>query len=254
MVPKSTFGLGRWNVGLYAVPNIPLINQGDNLAQIIVDKATADGFAFQTGDMVIVAHKIVSKSEGAIVRLTDVEPSSRACTLAQATGRDPRLCEVIIRESAEILGTNGRMVITRHRLGFHCTNAGVDRSNVASDQGDTVVILPKDPDASARRIREGLRARSGSDIAVIITDSFGLPDRYGAIGLAIGLAGIRHLEERDSQDLYGRGTHSALMLVDALAGAASILLGETDEARPVVVVRGVPYTHDEGASIHGLLV
>lgn len=248
------FDLGRWAVGLYPMANLPLVEEGADVSRLIFEAATGDGFAFRDGDAVVVAHKIVSKAEGALVRLTDIEPSPQAHDLARATGRDPRLCEVYIRESGEILGTSGPMVITRHRLGFRCTNAGVDRSNVAPDRGDVVVTLPRDPDASARRIREGLRACSGCDVAVIITDSFGLPDRYGAITLSIGLAGIRHLEERNSQDLYGRKAHSALMLVDALAGAAAILIGETDEAIPVVAFRGVRYTRDEAASIRGLLV
>jgi coenzyme F420-0:L-glutamate ligase/coenzyme F420-1:gamma-L-glutamate ligase len=244
------FDLGRWAVGLYPVANLPLVEEGADVGRLISEAAAGDGFAFHDGDIVVAAHKIVSKAEGAVVRLADVEPSPRAHDLARATGRDPRLCEVYIRESAEILGTSGPMVITRHRLGFRCTNAGVDRSNVAPDRGDAVLTLPRDPDASARRIRAGLRARSGHDVAAIITDSFGLPDRYGAIGLA----GIRHLEERDSQDLYGRKAHSALMLVDALAGAAAMLIGEIDEPIPAVVVRGVRYTRDEAAAIRGLLV
>jgi coenzyme F420-0:L-glutamate ligase/coenzyme F420-1:gamma-L-glutamate ligase len=146
------------------------------------------------------------------------------------------------------------MAITRHRLGFLCTNAGVDRSNAAAPGDDAVVTLPPDPDASARRIRERLRALAGCDIAVIVSDSFGLPDRRGPITLSIGLAGIRRLEERPSRDLYGRPADSALMLVDALAGAAGIVMGETDEAVPAVVVRGARYTRDEAASVRGLLV
>jgi coenzyme F420-0:L-glutamate ligase/coenzyme F420-1:gamma-L-glutamate ligase len=215
------FQLGRWTAGLYAVPNLPLVKPGDDVVQLIWERATSDGFSFRDGDVLIVAHKIVSKAEGAIVHLVDVEPTDRAYDLAKVTGRDPRLCEVIVRESAEILGTNGRMVITRHRLGFLCTKAGVDRSNVGDESGERVVLLPADPDASARYIRNGVRMHAGCDVAVVIIDSFGLPDRSGPIGLAIGIAGIRHLEERESQDLDGRNAQSLLMLVDALAGAAA---------------------------------
>ena len=247
------WSLDAWDVGLHAVRGIPLVRRGDDLVAVVCAAASVAGFGWSDGDVVVVAHKIVSKAEGAEVALGEVVPSPRAHELAAATGRDPRLCEVYLQESAEVLGTNGRMVITRHRLGFLCTNAGVDGSNAGPAGEQRVVTLPVDPDASARRLRTGLRARTGRDVAVVVTDSFGLPDRRGAITLAIGLAGIRHLEERESQDLYGRRTHSALMLVDGLAGAAGILMGETDEGTPVVVVRGVRYTRDDAASIRGLL-
>jgi len=250
----SGWSLGRWQVTLYAVPNLPLIRAGDDLGSLICERASEDGFVFADGDVLVVASKVVSKAEGLLLRLADITPSTRAYELAQATGRDPRLCEVILQESAEVLGTNGRMIITRHRLGFHCTNAGVDRSNISPEYGAFAITLPRDPDASALAIRDVIRARAGRDVAVIISDSFGLPDRYGAIGLSVGLAGIRHVEERDMDNLFGQPTHSDLMLVDALAAAAMVLMGETGEARPVVVIRGVPYTRDESASFRGLLV
>jgi len=243
-----------WTAALFAVPGIPLIQKGDDLAAVISDKAEASGFRLADRDVVVVASKIVSKAEGLIVCLDDVTPTPRALELSEATGRDPRLCELILRESAEVLGTNGRMIITRHRLGFRCTNAGVDRSNVSSQYDDFAITLPADPDASARAIRQGIFARARRRVAVVISDSFGLPDRAGAVSLAIGIAGIRPLEERESEDLYGRPMHSALMLVDALAGAAAVLMGETDEALPVVVIRGARYTEDDEALIGGLLV
>jgi len=245
--------LGKWSACLYVVPDLPLIKQDDDLAQLIYAKSTARGFAFCDGDVVVVTQKIVSKAEGAVLRLSDIEPSAEAEELAQKTGRDARLCEVYLRESQEIISTNGRVVITRHRLGFQCTSAGVDRSNVDSS-GELVALLPHDPDASARKIREGLRTLTGCDVAVIISDSFGKPDREGAIGVAIGLAGIRHLEEHEQQDLFGKESNPWINLVDELAGAAAMLMGETGEGRPVTVVRGVPYTRDESASIRGLLV
>jgi coenzyme F420-0:L-glutamate ligase/coenzyme F420-1:gamma-L-glutamate ligase len=248
------WALNAWDAGVYAIPGLPLIQKGDDLARVIHERATQYGFSFAEGDVLVVASKVVSKAEGMVVRLADVTPSADAHGLARATGRDPRLCELVIRESAEIYGTSGRMIITRHRLGFHCTNAGVDRSNISLGSEEAAITLPRDPDASARAIRAGLRALSDCSVAVIITDSFGLPDRAGAIGLAIGLAGIRHMEERESHDLYGAPRPSALMLVDALAATATLLMGETDEGQPAVVIRGVSYTQDEAASINGLLV
>jgi coenzyme F420-0:L-glutamate ligase/coenzyme F420-1:gamma-L-glutamate ligase len=139
-------------------------------------------------------------------------------------------------------------------LGFICTNAGVDRSNIGPETGEHALLLPRDPDASARTIRDKLRALTNCDTAVIISDSFGKPDRDGAIGVAIGLAGIRHLEEHERYDLFGRLRDTSINLVDELAGAAMMIMGETGERLPVVVIRGIPYTRDDSASIRKLLV
>lgn len=204
--------------------------------------------------MLVVAHKIVSKAEGAVVRLADVEASPRAQELAQKTGRDPRVCEVYLRESSQVLETRGRMVVVRHRLGYVHTCAGVDGSNVAPRADGMVVVLPRDPDASARRIRETIRKLTDADVAVIISDSGGRPDRGGSIGESIGLAGIRHMEQRDQRDLYGNPARPDIALVDELAAAASTIMGQADERRPAVVIRGVPYTRDEAASISRLLI
>lgn len=178
----DAFAKGAWSACLYAVPDMPLVHEGDDVAAMVYSKASANGFSFRDGDVVVVAHKIVSKAEGAVLALEGVVPSAQAHDLARASGRAPRLCEVYVKESREVLGTTGSMVITRHRLGFVCTNAGVDRSNVPEGSGARVVLLPREPDASARAIRERLRALTGRDLAVIISDSFGKPDRAGAIG------------------------------------------------------------------------
>ena len=243
----------KFDAGLYRVRNIPLVAAGDDIGQIIYRCATQDGFSFEDRDIVVVTHKIVSKAENAIVRLSEIEPGEQAQELAAKTGRDPRLCQVYIDESSEILGVNGRMVITRHKLGFINTVAGVDRSNVAPHALGIVILLPKDPYGSARRIRSCIQALSGKEIAVIIIDSFGKPDRYGAIGTAIGIAGIRHLEERHQQDLFFNPSNPHIALIDELAGAASLLMGESDEGYPVIIVRGVPYTRDENATIAAIL-
>ncbi len=250
----SPHNLGRWSAGLYGVPNLPLITRGADLGELIVEAALKDGFTIAERDVLVVAQKIVSKAEGAVVRLADVEPSPRAVELAESTGRDPRLCEVYLRESDEILGTKGRMVITRHRLGFICTGAGVDRSNIALHDEGVVVLLPRDPDRSARQIRQKIKEMIRADVGVIISDSFGKPDREGSIGIAIGIAGIRHLEERRQHDLFGNQANSSIALVDELAAAASLIMGQANESRPVVVVRGIEYTQDEDASIKRLLI
>jgi coenzyme F420-0:L-glutamate ligase/coenzyme F420-1:gamma-L-glutamate ligase len=250
----SEFRLDIWNVALYAVPNLPLIQVGDDIGQLTYEKASEDGFSFQDGDVVVIAQKIVSKAEDAVVSLASVTPSSQAYQLAQATGRDPRLCEVYIQESKEILGTKGRMVITRHRLGFESTSAGVDRSNIAPASEGVVTLLPQDPDASARRIRDRFRELTNRELAVIISDSFGRHDREGAYGVAIGIAGIRHLEQYEKPDLFGNPGRPEIALVDELASAASIIMGQTSERRPVVIIRGVSYTQDESAAIRRLLI
>jgi coenzyme F420-0:L-glutamate ligase/coenzyme F420-1:gamma-L-glutamate ligase len=241
-------------ISLYGIPNIPRVTAGDDLAAFIAKSARQASFAFEEGDVVVVAQKIVSKAESAIVALQDVVPSPRAIELSKATGRDARLCEIYISESEEVLGTKGTIVITRHRLGFENTNACVDRSNIGPRDEEQVVLLPRDPDASARKIRDGLRTSARCDLAVIISDSLGKPDRDGAIGTAIGIAGIRHLEERRGQDLFGNPASEVAALVDALAAAAGAIMGEMDQGMPVVVIRGVDYTRDDDASIRRLLI
>ena len=174
--------------------------------------------------------------------------------LAGRTGRDARLCQLYLDESAAVTEVRGRHVVTVHRLGFTGTGAGVDMSNVADRAEGYAVLLPADPDASARAIRAGLRDLTGATVAVIVSDSFGSPVREGAIGAAIGIAGIRHAEQpQGDADLFGNPSTPMMNRVDEIAGAASILMGQTAAARPVIVARGVPYTADEDASITRLL-
>ena len=206
------------------------------------------------GDVVVVAQKVVSKAEGRIVRLADVTPTPEAEELAGRTGRDARLCQLYLDESAAVTEVRGRHVVTVHRLGFTGTGAGVDMSNVAGRAEGYAVLLPADPDASARAIRAGLRDLTGATVAVIVSDSFGSPVREGAIGAAIGIAGIRHAEQPEGDaDLFGNPSTPMMNRIDEIAGAASILMGQTAAARPVIVARGVPYTADEDASITRLL-
>jgi coenzyme F420-0:L-glutamate ligase/coenzyme F420-1:gamma-L-glutamate ligase len=238
---------------IFSVPGIPLVNQGDDLGQIIYDRIICHRKNLEDGDVVVVAQKIISKAEGAVVRLGDVTPSEFAQRLAQQTGRDPRLCQLYIDESSEIIRVTGRMVITRHRFGFQCSSAGVDRSNLAPHEAGVALLLPRDPDLSAARLRARLEELSRAKLAVIISDSFGRSERHGSIGTAIGIAGIRHMEERVERDLFGNPSNTKIALVDELAAGASVLMGESAEGRPVVVVRGAHYTFDDGASIKPLL-
>jgi coenzyme F420-0:L-glutamate ligase / coenzyme F420-1:gamma-L-glutamate ligase len=238
-----------------ALRGIPIIEPGADLSGLIARAAQADGLALADGDVVIVAQKIVSRAEGRVVRLAEVAPGELAEDLAQRTGRDPRLCQLYLDESKAIREVKGRQVVTIHRLGFICTGAGVDTSNSGMGRGYCAVLLPLDPDASARGIRDRLRELTSANVAVIISDSFGSPYREGACGAAIGIAGIRHLEQPEGEeDLFGNSSRPVMNRVDEIASAASILMGQTSAGRPVVIARGVPFTTDEKASLARLLI
>lgn len=225
------------------------------LASVIVTAAQKDGFTFQEGDVIVVASKIVSKAENRLVKLADVTPSERAIRLAERTGRDAHLCQLYLDESKAILNVKGRHVVTVDQRGFQGTGAGVDMSNIAPRSDGFAILLPEDPDASARRIRQGIHTQTNITVAVIVSDSFGSDLRDGAYGAAIGIAGIRHLEEpEDSQDLFGNPSRPLMNRVDELASAASILMGQTDAAVPVIIGRGANYTVDENARLGRLLI
>ena len=244
-----------WNIRFRGLPGIGLINAGDDLASMIVNAADADSFAFAHNDVVVVAQKVVSKAENRIVDLASVTPTARAKRLAERTGRDPRLCQLYLDESRAILNVKGRHVVTVDNRGFQGTGAGVDMSNVGPRHEGRAVLLPVDPDASARRIRDGIRQQSGVTVAVIISDSFGSDLRDGAYGAAIGIAGIRHVEEPEgSHDLFRTPSRPIINRVDEIASAASIVMGQTDAGLPVIVGRGIEYTVDEDAAIARLIV
>jgi coenzyme F420-0:L-glutamate ligase / coenzyme F420-1:gamma-L-glutamate ligase len=243
-----------WTIMFYGLPGIGLIVPGDDMGAVIVRAAAEDGFTLADQDVVIVAQKAVSKAEGRIVDLATITPSPRARKLAERTGRDPRLCQVYLEESRAIIDIKGRHVVTVDNRGLLGTGAGVDRSNVSPHTEGRVVLLPTDPDASARRIRDQIRQHARADVAVIVSDSFGSANRDGAIGAAIGIAGIRHLEEPDGErDLFGNPSQPAINRVDEIAAAASIIMGQTSAALPVVIGRGIPYTRDDDAAISRLL-
>ncbi len=212
------------------VNRLPEVREGDDLAELIV--AAAD---LEDGDVVVVAHKVVSKAEGRVVRLAEVEPSAQARDLA--ADEDPRRLEVILRESARIVRTRPPLVIAETRHGFVCASAGVDASN--APEADTVVLLPEDPDASAARLRGRLRELTGADVAVIVSDSFGRAWRQGTTDVAIGCAGLRPLLDfHGERDAAGYELHATVIAVaDELAGAAELVKGKLDGV-PVAVVRG----------------
>jgi coenzyme F420-0:L-glutamate ligase/coenzyme F420-1:gamma-L-glutamate ligase len=223
-----------------------LIEPGDDLGAIIAVGLRASGIRLRDGDIIVVAHKVVSKAEGRLVYLPDVEPSARAQRLARKVDKDARLVEVILRESRSVRRAVPGVLIVTTKLGFVCANAGVDHSNVKGSD-DWVALLPADPDASARTIRRRLGELAGAEVAVIVSDSHGRAWREGTVGVAIGCAGLEPLSDlRGKLDLYGRELRvTTVGLADELASAASLLMGQADEGRPVVHVRGLEYVASE---------
>lgn len=228
--------------------NIPLIRHGDNLADIILNAMPDTGLELQDYDIFVLAQKIVSKSEGRMVNLADVEPSPRAKELSMQVEKDPHLIEWILRESNEVLRVRKDVMIVEHRLGFVCANAGIDHSNVNPAE-DFVLLLPENPDLSARNLREEIYKSTGKTTGVMIIDSHGRAWRNGTVGVCIGLSGIPALvDERGWQDLFGYTLKATIVgVADELAAAASLVMGQAAEGTPVVHVRGFPYPSNEGS-------
>lgn len=236
-------------ISLLAIPQMPHVQAGDDMAQLLASALAAAGIQLHDGDVLVIAQKIVSKAEGRSVRLADVVPGERALEVAAQVGKDPRLVELILRESQEISRTKRNLLIVRHRLGFTSANAGIDRSNVAqSADGETVLLLPEDPDASAENIRRAFKREWGVDVGVVISDSHGRPFRLGTVGVAIGVAGLPSLwDRRGDQDLYGYTLqHTEVGFADEIAAAAGLIMGQADEGVPAVLVKGLNAPPGEG--------
>lgn len=224
---------------------IPSIAAGDDLVEVIIAALANSDERLRDEDVLVLTQKIVSKAEGRQIDLARVAPSDRAQKLASEAGKDARVVELILQESSEVLRCRPGLIIVVHRLGFILANAGIDQSNV--DGGNSVLLLPADPDASAASIRAGLRQRTGVDVALLIIDSIGRPWRLGTAGTAIGASGLPALVDlRGRPDLFGRHLETTTVgLADELAAAASIVMGQADEGRPIVLARGVPYAREE---------
>lgn len=224
------------------LPGIPMIESGDDLAVIICNALGAADIQLIDGDIVCIAQKIISKAEGRTVSLADVTPSAEAIKLAEETEKDPRLVELILGESTDLLRKKPGVLIMRHRLGLVGAHAGVDQSNIEHGEVENALLLPTDPDASAARLKTELEARLATRLAVLITDSANRPWRLGTVGTAIGSAGITVLDDhRGGVDIYGRELKVTLInRADALAGAATLVMGETTEKIPVVIISGMP--------------
>jgi coenzyme F420-0:L-glutamate ligase/coenzyme F420-1:gamma-L-glutamate ligase len=234
---------------LTSLDGMPEVRAGDDLAALIGASLDRSGIAVVSGDVLVVAQKVVSKSEGRRVALADVSPSARALELAAVTGKDPRLVELVLSESTEVLRAKKDVMIVEHRLGCVVANAGIDQSNVDQEEA-SALLLPLDPDASCERLRRALGARHDVDIGVVVNDSFGRAWRNGTIGTAIGVAGLPGLLDlRGRPDRFARKLMiTQVGLADELGAAASLLMGQADEGCPVVHVRGVPYARREGSA------
>ena len=229
-------------VQLLALPGIPMVQAGDDLAALIEAGLARAGLALQARDVLVVAQKIVSKAEGRSVDLAEVTPSAQALALANEVQKDPRVVEVILSESARVVRVRPGLMIMEHRLGFVMANAGVDQSNVAPSDGvERALLLPRDPDGSAEALRARLSATAGVPLAVVINDSFGRAWRRGIVGIAIGAAGLPALIDlRGQPDLFGRALQVSIAgFADEIAAAASLVMGQGDEAQPVVLARGL---------------
>jgi coenzyme F420-0:L-glutamate ligase/coenzyme F420-1:gamma-L-glutamate ligase len=237
-------------ISAQALRGLPEVRGGDDLAALIAGLDVE----LRAGDVLCVAHKVVSKAEGRVVALASVEPSRRAHELAALHGKDPRHVQVVLDETAEIVRSRPGVLICRTRHGFVCANAGVDASNAGG--ADALVLLPHDPDASARSLRAALRARAGAGPAVVVTDSFGRAWRHGQVEVAIGVAGLVAVDDwRGRRDSHGRELRATAIAVADEAAAAADLARAKDSREPVVVVRGLErFVRDEdGQGVSELL-
>jgi coenzyme F420-0:L-glutamate ligase/coenzyme F420-1:gamma-L-glutamate ligase len=235
------------NLSLFALPGMPAVQRGDDLARLIVEALERAALRLQDGDALVVTSKIVSKAEGRLVDLRAVQPSDEALRFASVTGKDPRIVELVLRESAEVSRSAPNVLITRHRLGFVSANAGIDQSNVDGSD-EHALLLPLDPDESARKLRERLRELTGVQVGIIISDSHGRPFRLGNVGVAVGVAGMPALVDlRGQPDMFGRILRISIQgYADMVASAAGLLSGEGREGLPVVLVRGLEFPAVDG--------
>lgn len=229
------------------VTDMPMVQRGDDLARQLVEAAAAQGTPLADGDIVAITQRVVSKAEGRVFPLDDFAPSAFALEYAQRVQKDPRLVEAVLRESRRIIRQAGSVLVTETHHGLKMANAGVDTSNVGGQ--DLVCLLPLDPDASCRRLRDAIRARARVEVAVVMTDTFGRPWRLGQTNVAIGIAGMQPLHDyAGSQDLDGRTLRVTLICVaDEVAGAAELVMGKL-AAIPAAIVRGYAYDRGEGAA------
>jgi coenzyme F420-0:L-glutamate ligase/coenzyme F420-1:gamma-L-glutamate ligase len=234
-------------VQVIAVEGLPLIRKGDNLAQLICSAAEKQHTLIQNGDVLVATHVAVSKAEGNIVNLDKIVPSKKANEIAKKTGKDPALVEVVLRESKDIVRMRDSVLITESRQGFICANSGVDRSNVEGERN--VAPLPRDPDLSAKRIRQEMKKLTDCDVAVIVSDTHGRPFRMGEVNVAVGVSGLKPIRDRRGEkDLFGYVLRiKQTAIADELASAAELVIGQANEGIPVAIIRGYNYPKSDTA-------
>jgi coenzyme F420-0:L-glutamate ligase/coenzyme F420-1:gamma-L-glutamate ligase len=240
-------------VEVIGVKGIPIIKKGDNLAKLICTAAERQGTPIEDGDIIVVTHVIVSRAEGNVVSLDDVTPSEFAKNVARQVEKEPALVEIILRESKSIVRMGQKHLICETRHGFICANAGVDQSNVPGER--SVVLLPRNPDRSAKALRRKIKKITGKDVAVIISDTHGRPLREGEINIAIGVAGIKPIRPRiGEKDLFGYTMRvKKTAIADELASAAELVIGQTNEGIPAAIIRGYQYPKSEKAKAKELI-
>lgn len=238
-------------LSLYALRDFPRVQPGDDVAALLIASLSQNALTLQDGDVICLAQKIISKAENRYVAFSSVEPSAQAIELAAKSAKDPRQAELILRESNEVVRVRPGVVIVEHRLGYVHANAGIDRSNIPALDGDEqVLLLPENPDASATHIRQCLQQHFHCELGVIINDSAGRAWRNGTVGFAIGTAGFEPLQNLVGEpDMYGRPLEiTEVAVADELAAAASFLMGQADQGRPVVLIRGASLQSSDAGS------
>ena len=227
-------------IQIFPIPGIPLVQPGDDLAALIVGAAEAAGLPLQSGDILVVAQKIVSKAEGRLVRLADVRPGEEAMRLAEETGKDARVVQAVLDDSNAVVRARAGVLIVEQSSGWVCAHGGLDHSNVAPEEEETVALLPADADASAGALRSRIEAETSADVAVLISDSHGRPWKMGTVGICIGCAGLPALwDQRGLTDLFGYElVASEECIIDELCAAATLVMGQSSEGRPAAIIRG----------------
>ena len=248
---KEELHLNR--IEIFGIIGLPIVKEGDDLAAFICQAAEKPGTPIQDGDIIVVTHVIVSRAEGNVVNLETVTPSEFAKSIAKRTDKDPRLVEVILRESRSIVRLSKGKLITETKQGLICANSGIDRSNVP--EKDIVALLPENADQSAQRIRQKILEISGKDVAIIVSDTHGRPLRKGEINIALGVAGFEPLRDRRGEkDLFGYIIQvKRTAIADELSSAAELVIGQTNEGIPVAIIRGYHYPKSESAKATELI-
>jgi len=235
-------------ISVIGLKDFPSIRAGDDLAKMVVETAEREGVSIEDGDILVVAQKVMSKAEGKVVRLKDVRPSRRAEELAKIVQKDPRFVELVLRETKRVVKASSETLIVETKQGIICINAGIDKSNVPGE--DSYALLPENPDESARRIRSQIMKLTGKRVAIIISDTYSRPFRRGQVEFAIGVAGINPFKDyRGQEDLFGYVLKvKNVALVDEIASAAELIMGQAKEAVPVVIVKNLKRAERSEAS------